>query len=247
MQTIVKVTWTETDDGWCAQLRFINADGFRTIPLDPGTELAVEITDNRRCTGYTKAPGDRRLCPFERTISSGSQCQQCRNNDYYAGYVSGQSGLNTNDDFSVYLVQAGEAVKVGVTKSRRLEQRWVEQGADYAVELYGALSSRQALRLEDKISEEGINQRIRKEAKTAPATCRLDEIMDRHGFAGEITAVQDLTVYPPLSDPSLTRTGRFAGTIRSVKGQIVANDRIGLIMSSGRVMDRPSQKGLTEF
>ncbi len=248
MQGIVNVQWKQSEDGWTAALRLVDRNGFYTIDLESGTPLAFEIGENRICTGYADRPGNRETCPFNSVIDSGSQCTPCRSNDYYADYVTGQDGLDTADDFSVYLAQAGDAVKIGVTKSKRLEQRWVEQGADYAVELYGALNSSQALQLEDNLSEEdGIRQRIRKEEKAVHAPCRLESVMDEHGYDGGIVDVQDLTAYPALDHTVTTRTGRFAGEITAVKGQIISDGRLGLILSSGRVLQQPVQKGLDDF
>lgn len=248
MQGVVNVQWEQTEDGWTAALRLVDRNGFYTLDLQSGTALTFEIGSKRLCTGYTKSPGDRKTCPFNRVIDTGSQCTPCRSNDYYADYVSGQGGLDTADDFSVYLVQAGDAVKVGVTQSSRLDRRWVEQGADYAVELYGGLNSEQALKMEDKISaEDGLRQRLRKEEKAANASCRLESVMDEHGYGGDIVDVQEKTVYPELDPSIVTRSGRFAGEVSAVKGQIVSDGRLGMILSSGRVLQTPVQKGLDEF
>lgn len=248
MQGVVNVRWDRSDDGWTAALRLVDRNGFYTIDLEPGTPLAFEIGQDRICTGYTDQPGNRKTCPFNSVIDAGSQCTPCRSNDYYADYVTGQDGLDTADDFSVYLAQAGDAVKIGVTRSQRLEQRWVEQGADYAVELYGALNSSQALQLEDNLSEEdGIRQRIRKEEKAVQNSCRLESVMETHGYDGDIVDVQDLTVYPALDYTMITRSGRFSGEISAVKGQIISDGRLGMILSAGRVLQTPVQKGLDEF
>lgn len=248
MQGVVNVQWTRSVEGWTAALRLVDRNGFYTLDLQPGTELMFEVGEARICTGYTDQPGNRETCPFDRVIDTGSQCTPCRNNDYYTDYVTGQDGLDTTDDFSVYLAQAGDAVKLGVTRSRRLEQRWVEQGADYAVELYGGLNSAQALQIEDNLSEEdGIRQRLRKEEKAVHVPCRLESVMDEHGYGGDIVDVQDLTVYPALDHTTITRDGRFAGDITAVKGQIISNGQLGMILSSGRVLQTPVQKGLDEF
>lgn len=248
MPAVTKISWNQTCDGlWKARLGMVDGEGYVYRPLRPGKAFAFELVQERSCTGYAAKPGDRRPCPDAQQISSGSQCAACRGRDYYSDYVSGQKGLDTTEDFSVYLAQCGTAVKVGVTKSARLEQRWVEQGADYATELYGGLNSDQALKIEERLSEEGLPQRIRKEEKAVSGPCILEEVRDEHGFSSVIMDVQEKTVYPQFACRDVTRIGRFVGPVQSVKGQLVSNGRIGMILSSGRILQTPQQKGLEDF
>lgn len=247
-QAIVKVSWEQNADGdWQAQLRVVDDHGFARRSLRPGKPLAFEVGDDRMCTGHATGPGAYRPCPDTQHIASGAQCETCRAKDYYSDYVAGNTGLETDEDFSVYLAQCGEQVKVGVTKTARLEKRWVEQGADYATELYGALNADQALKIEDRISQDGIPERIRKEAKACVPGRVIDDVMEEHGFASEVVDVQEKTVYPQFSCQHVTRTGRFAGDVQTVKGQIVSNGRIALILSSGKTLRSPLQKGIDEF
>ena len=55
-----------------------------------------------------------------------------------------------------------------------------------------------------------------------------------------------LTVYPNL-EGDFRRKGLFEGELEAVKGQIVGNGRIALALTSGKVLDRPKQKGLNSF
>lgn len=248
MQAVVKVSWEQRHDGqWLARLRLVDDHGFVKQSLRPGKSLEFELGTDRLCTGYTPSPGERLPCPDGASLATGSQCETCRAKDYYSDYVAGQGGLETDEDFSVYLAQCGEEVKVGVTKSARLEKRWVEQGADYATELYGALNADQALNIEDRLTDDGIPQRIRKESKACTPERILDDVMGDHGFTSDIVDVQEKTAYPAFTCQNVTRTGRFAGDVHTVKGQIVSNGRVGLILSSGKVLQTPLQKGLEEF
>jgi hypothetical protein len=70
--------------------------------------------------------------------------------------------------------------------------------------------------------------------------------MEEHGHEGDIVDIQDLTVYPEING-SFRRKGLFEGELEAVKGQIVSNGRISLAMGSGKVLEKPRQKGLNRF
>ncbi|MDY7080864.1 MAG: DUF2797 domain-containing protein, partial [Halobacteria archaeon] len=173
MESAVKVVWhagehengNDDDALWSAQLLTVNDDGFDTLDLSPGTHMNFELTDERRCVGHFSGVSEREPCPTYRRIDTGSQCAECRRKDVYAGYVEGREGAKVDADFSVYLAQCGTEIKVGVTRTEKVERRWVEQGADYAAEIARGLTSEEALRMEDAVSQRGIKQRVRKEAK----------------------------------------------------------------------------------
>lgn len=247
-KSIVKVQWEEKSDGWKASLLLATPEGFEHMQLTPDRKLSFEITGERRCTGYAPAPGERAKCPEFRHLESGSQCGECRGKDIYSGYVRGDTQNDLDGDFSVYLAQISDRVKVGVTRSENVPKRWIEQGADYAVEILDEVSSKVALENEQEISEEGLTERIRKEKKTSQASSpeRLREAMEEQDFEGDIVDVNALTVYPDLKG-DFRRGGLFEGEIDAVKGQIVGNGRIAMGLTSGKVLDRPKQKGLDSF
>lgn len=248
MNSIVKVSWSRGSDGWKAELKLAGPDGFESWNLTPGRSFSFEVTDERRCTGYAPAQGERAECPEFREILSGSQCPECRGKDIYSGYVRGDSQTDLEGEFSVYLAQISDSVKVGVTRTGNVRRRWVEQGADYGVEILHGLDAKVALENESDISSKGITERIRKEKKLPAAenSDLLREKMDEHDFEGDIVDVQDLTVYPEVSG-SFRRKGLFEGELEAVKGQIVSNGRISLAMGSGKVVKKPEQKGLKQF
>lgn len=248
MQSVVKVAWSNSSDGWKARLKLATPNGFEEWNLTPGRSFSFEITDKRRCTGYAPAQGERAECPEFRKINSGSQCPECRGKDIYSGYVRGDSQTDLEGEFSVYLAQISDKVKVGVTRTGNVRRRWVEQGADYGVEILHGLDARVALENESDISSEGITERIRKENKLPSAGNPelLALVMDKHGYEGDIVDVQSLTVYPEISG-SFRRKGLFEGELEAVKGQIVSNGRISLAMGSGKVLKKPEQKGLKQF
>jgi len=247
-KSIVKTQWEKKNRGWKASLLLATREGFEHLQLSPGRKFSFEITGERRCTGYAPAPGERAKCPGFRKLEKGSQCPECRGKDIYSGYVRGDTQNDLDGEFSVYLAQISGEVKVGVTRSKNVPKRWVEQGADYAVEILEGLTSKVALENEDRISSNGLTERVRKEKKTSQASSpeKLRETMEEKELDGEIVDVNALTLYPNL-EGDFRRKGLFEGELEAVKGQIVGNGRIALALTSGKVLDRPKQKGLNSF
>ncbi|MFB6100399.1 MAG: DUF2797 domain-containing protein [Candidatus Nanohalobium sp.] len=247
MKSIVKVQWRQQSEGWKAKLFLATENGFEKRGLEPGRSISAEITDERRCTGYAPGKGERAPCPGFRKISSGSQCPECRGKDIYSGYVRGEEN-DLDGEFSVYLAQIGEEVKVGVTRKEKIPRRWIEQGADYGAEILSGVTSNEALEKEDELTDGEITQRIRKEYKTSPPQnpSKLRDILEEKDFDSEIVDVQSLTVYPGI-EGDFRRKGLLEGEIKSVKGQIVSNGRVAMAMTSGKTLKRPDQKGLDSF
>lgn len=249
MRAIVKVTWKNTSKGWSAELLTTDGTEFSRQGLQNSRELNIEISNQRRCTGYAPERGERAVCPEFRKIKKGSQCPECRGKDIYSGYVRGDTETNLEGDFSVYLAQVGKKLKVGVTRSEKIPKRWIEQGADYGAEIASGLTSKEALEEEQRITDEnGITQRIRKENKISKQGKQLlEKKLEEVGSESEIVSVQDLTVYPDTSAPKLNRSGVLRGGIKAVKGQIIFTERIAMAMTSGKTIQKPRQKGVMDF
>ncbi len=248
MKSIVKVQWRQKSEGeWRANLFLASTEGFEKRGLEPDRKISLEVSDERRCTGYAPAKGERASCPEFRKIEKGSQCPECRGKDIYSRYVRGEEN-DLEGEFSVYLVQIGKRVKVGVTRKEKIPKRWIEQGADYGAEILSGVDSNEALEKEDDLTDGKITQRIRKEYKTTPQRdpSKLMNILEQKGINKEITDVQSLTVYPDM-EGEFSRKGLLEGEIQSVKGQIVSNDRVAMAMTSGKILKRPDQKGLNQF
>lgn len=249
MRSIVKNSWRKTEDGWKAGLLLAEPGGFEEITLTPGRDLSLEVTSERRCTGFAPAPGERSPCPEFREIDSGSQCPECRGKDIYSGYVRGDTDTDLDGEFSVYLAQISREVKVGVTRTGNLPRRWIEQGADYGTEIISNLSSAKALENEQRISSEGTTERINKKDKIQnpenPAMLRKK--MENEDIDTQIVEVQEKTVYPRIETDSFQRKGLFEGELKAVKGQIISNGRLALGLTSGKAIRKPRQRGLNQF
>ncbi|MEF8880609.1 MAG: DUF2797 domain-containing protein [Candidatus Nanohaloarchaea archaeon] len=248
MKSIVKVQWRQNPEGeWKANLFLASEQGFEKRGLEPSIGLSYELSDQRRCTGYSPEKAERAPCPDFRNLEKGSQCPECRGKDIYSGYVRGEKN-DLDGEFSVYLAQIGEEVKVGVTRKEKIPRRWIEQGADYGSEILSGMSSNKALEREEELTGGKITQRIRKENKTSPpkTSLKLGNLLEEKNINSNIIDVQNLTVYPEI-EGKFARKGLLEGDIQSVKGQIISNGRIAIAMTSGKVLKQPKQKGLDSF
>lgn len=244
MKAIRKISWQKKKNNWKPYLKLSTEDDLEQILLKKGRKLDLEVINERRCTGYSLGIGERVPCPEFRKISSGSQCSECRGKDVYSDYVSGNSTPDVDADFSVYLAQCGSKIKVGVTRTKRLENRWIEQGADYAAEIASNISAEEALKQEQKYSENGLAERIRKERKTKTRGELVSKKLKDLGINAEVQIVHGDKNF---RCESFSRKGRFPRPIRHVKGQIVSDGRNCLAMSSGKVLINSEQKGLKDF
>ncbi len=244
MKSIVKVVWSGRNE--TPVLRVATEDGYKDIVLEPGLELDYEVMDERRCVGYHSERGKMESCTDFREIDSGDQCPECRRKDIYTGWRTGNGapdGMEGEANYSVYLAQCGDHVKVGVARTSRLEKRWLEQGADYTSEIHSGLTAEDALEKEKELSGKGITERIRKEHKIKETDSQLLESkIEELGYN-----VETQKVSPKINCRKLTRTGRFPTPVKHVKGQIVSNGSVGLALTSGKVLGERVQRGLEEY
>lgn len=251
MEAIVKISWSKDSSGmWAAKLLTTSFNDFDHKKLNIGKTLEFEVSDERRCIGYISDIGERTPCPRFEKLNSGYQCSSCRRKDVYTGYIEGRKKARVDSDFSVYIARCGSEIKVGVTRSKKIKKRWIEQGADKAVEIYSGLSSEQALQKEKELSENGIKQKIRKEKKLQKPKKSIENVLENIGFEtkiGDIVSLYGKTIYPKMICKNMYRKGRFKGRIDSVKGQIFSTGDLCMIASPGKTIKNPIQKGLEEY
>lgn len=249
-EVIVKVVWNRLEDEWGSVL-LTSVDGeHKRRPLGQGENIDIEVTDERRCIGYIGEDG-RVPCPSFSKIDSGQQCYQCRNKDIHVDYVEGRSGERREGNHSVYLVQIGDNIKVGVTRTSRLMRRWIEQGAIYATEIKVCETASDALDMESEISDSGIKERIGKKNKSTAGRGEPDKlrsVMDELGMDGEVIDVQSNTIYDDIySNTKASRTGKITGTIDSVRGQLIIVGDQCLAVTRGKCVQEPTQSSITDF
>ena len=239
MKALVKINWNKETP----VLKLATENGYETVKLEKGREFDYEVTNKRRCTGFHSEKGRMTPCPAFNKIESGDQCFNCRKKDIYTHWRTGNGSPGFEADYSVYLAQCGDQVKVGVTRTKRLRNRWLEQGADYAVEIFSKVSPEEALEKEKELSKKGLRERIRKEHKIKSAEkSLLQQKMREYGLEGEITDLDN-----SIEGKNFVREGVFPSPIENVKGQIVSNGRVCIGVSSGKVVQKSQQKGLSDF
>ncbi|MCJ0620283.1 DUF2797 domain-containing protein [Haloarcula hispanica] len=192
-------------------------DGSVTIErLDPGTELSYTLGE-RHCAGAVD--GDRHFhcdndpapyCPEHTDIWPCARCTGDCNKP-----------LETCDEeHAVYLAAfASDTVKVGVTRSWRLETRLREQGADRAAHLRTVADGRIARQVEADIAVE-LGDRVRVPTKISG----FDQSVDTDWWASLCERYDPLAIYDfeydlSLSDRPMAET-LATGTVRGTKGRV---------------------------
>jgi hypothetical protein len=259
MRSVVKVQWSKDSGEWLPCLLLASDGGFESLELRSGEDLDLELADERRCTGYSSGVGEREPCPGFRGIDSGSQCAECRNRDVYSDYVRGEGSVNqdyVDTVFSVYMAQAGTGVKVGVTRSEKVERRWVEQGADRAVELRRGITSEEALELEDEVSDRfDVSQTVNKSQKVdAGSREEFEDAVGRVCAGISMRKPDTLEVCTDVAicqgfdcQGGLERSGLLPSPLEAVKGQVVSGGGLCVALGSGRVLKQPEQQSLSGF
>ncbi len=137
--------------------------------LDTGDEREIHLFDNGialkikelRCIGFRKN-GKHFPCASNAVIESGNQCYDCVKADDYSQCVrcDGSSCINVNqrascmaNNYYIYFATFGCLLKVGMSFERRSLQRFVEQGADFAVRIAHVKDGRVARKLEQHIKK----------------------------------------------------------------------------------------------
>lgn len=260
-EVLIKIQWISDGDKWKAYLLTADEQGHKKRLLEENKEIDLEVTKNRRCTGYIGEDG-RNPCPDLKSIESGQQCYSCRQKDIHVDYVEGRSGEKRSGSHSVYLAQIGSQTKVGVTRSSRLMKRWIEQGAMYACELKQCRDADTALQIESEISDRGFKERIGKKQKSVSEFKNpvvLDESIDKitdydiensvdEDEVSDIFDVQSNSVYPiESSRTKASRYGKISGSVLSVRGQVILTDSQCWAVTRGLCVDSPTQRSITDF
>lgn len=129
-----------------------------------GGPIDLFLHERKYCVGYhiRDEYHEYMACPERREIRKGFQCDECTKRDVLNPCIScngtqcsrlrhpaAKCGITTT---SVYLVSFGSEPKVGVSIRQRLRKRWLEQGADWGVEVGFAPNGSVARLVEDEIS-----------------------------------------------------------------------------------------------
>jgi hypothetical protein len=152
-------------------------------PLQPGEELAIKITGQRRCIGFRPPAGESlEPCPKEVVGISAAQCDECFANALILPCLrcDGERCRNPArrpvcvqpDNHAVYLASFGHGIlKVGVARWERRNERVAEQGARAAL-IVARDDGQIVRRVEQMIRKTGIPDRIPAQAKLGALTQR---------------------------------------------------------------------------
>lgn len=149
-----------------------NGSGFSRLKLfDESINMKI---GKKFCTGFYK-DGMYHPCPNKLEIVSGHQCNECKLNDdfFYCMQCDGTRCINEkmrqeciNRNYYIYLAAFGPVLKVGVSFERRLQERLVEQGADFGAKVCFIKDGKSVRTIEQRIKNElGIVDRLRGEEK----------------------------------------------------------------------------------
>jgi hypothetical protein len=245
-------------------------DGDVTVErLDPGTELTYQLGD-RHCAGAVESvtpdarseadePGETMVhhacettdAPYCAEHTSRWPCARCTGD-------CGKPIEACDEEHAVYLAAfAPDTLKVGVTRSWRLETRLREQGADRAAHLRTVADGRIARQIEADIAAE-LGDRVRVPTKIAGLAETVDEAL----WADLCAEYDPLETYAfdyglDLADRPLSET-LATGTVRGTQGRVAVVENngstyavdlrqlVGYDLSEGKT-DRDLQSSLGAF
>ena len=195
-----------------------DTDTVEARPLEPGTELAYSLGE-RHCAGTIDDEGvhvacDRPSAPYCEYHTSTWVCARCTGTCL-------KEEMDCYEEHAVYVAAfAPDTFKVGVTKSRRLETRLREQGADRTAHVHTVSNGRIARELEADIANR-LTDRVRTPAKIASLASTVDD-------AGWEAALAEFDVIDRFSfDYGLDLESRpvpetiASGTVVGVKGRLL--------------------------
>jgi hypothetical protein len=234
--------------GFEPRLTCVVRDGREVVDLDLGT-VDLVVSESRECVGYFD--GDSYIpCSHRASVSRFSQCEDCAGESFIPfqecvfepkcdGEVCGMEFCSR--EHLLYLAFYGTNAKIGMSSTRRIERRLIEQGAD-AFSVIGPFPTRRAAREAEKrmSADLGIPQAFRQEAVLSGFSRAVDTagIEARHrdlaaSFEGrfgcrveEIHWLEDYPIELPLSrSPRLRSTpGRHRGRLLGIKGKWIIFD-----------------------
>ncbi len=186
-------------------------------PLAVGDELALSLGE-RRCAG--RVLGDRhRRCdaaetPRCQTHTDTWVCARCRGDCL-------KDEMDCHVSHDVYLAAfAPDTIKVGVTRTGRLNRRLREQGADRGVRIHRVKNGRIAREIEAEIAED-IPDRVGVSPKIRSLTARVDRETWVDHIEQFSPAEHLVLTYPvSLEEPPIAET-LARGEIVGVKGRLV--------------------------
>ena len=162
----VDITWRVVNEEIMPYMVFWNPESTKMDLqlLEQNEHISWTIDGPAMCIGYRDYKGNRIPCPEKMILQPGrTQCGPCSALDKQEpcarcdGTICSASAEKfekcRDTEYAIYLVLIGDIIKVGVSTSRRVKVRWIEQGADYGTIVTTVKGGDKARRLESQISK----------------------------------------------------------------------------------------------
>lgn len=185
--------------------------------IEPGDTLSYAL-GSRHCAGVIDdgehVSCDRPKAPYCEYHTSTWVCARCTGTCL-------KDEMDCYEEHAVYIAAfAPDTFKVGVTKSRRLETRIREQGADRAAHVHTVSNGRIARELESEIAEWLVDR-----VRTGPKVASLASDVDRSAWAAvlerfDVIETFDLE-YGLELDARPVRETIASGTVVGLKGRLL--------------------------
>ncbi len=240
-------------------LRLVLQTDGEPVSLAPGETIDLPLSPDTFCLGFGR-DGARHPCTKKAT--GRKQCSSCAKEDDFLvclrcdgatclQFTPALKDACFGGDYSVYLAAFGENVKAGISRTARLEKRWVEQGADYAAHVFSGVNGQTARQIESALFRAGYLPRVRLDEKMAmapPQPGTLEDEFDQSHFqkiaeqysqnAVSGPVVTDLSPHYPAVTAARP-TARLEGTVLGAKGPVLFLEQNG----ENRVFGLPSAAG----
>jgi len=190
------VEWRQNQGLWSCSLLYFD-DEFNRIPLEPGSHLSFKVLKKRFCIGFARLSSktyekfaldswkELSPCPHGTEVKRGIRCRRCTLSDVTrVCYLCSGEECHAPPETRrvceervayVYLASFGEErIKAGVSQGRRIQKRWIEQGADVARRVLVG-NGREVRRFEKRIQDElGALRQVKAEQKINVMKSNLD-------------------------------------------------------------------------
>ncbi|OPY33064.1 MAG: hypothetical protein A4E32_00736 [Methanomassiliicoccales archaeon PtaU1.Bin124] len=233
--------------------------------MDLGGEIDWTVSENKRCVGSFGEDGYHR-CPEAMPVRRFDQCSRCsstwigRQDCVFEPQCEGGrcDSPICSREHTVYLAFFGETGKIGMTTSRRLKERGIEQGADAIVPLARFPNRLLARRAEQDTSERlRLTQYVRKYKAVRlltshPRADRLEQLY--RAFQETLEHRMELLNEPllmldgyPLHAPEgreyklIDAPGKHKGKILGLKGKFLVYDDGGETLKAMDASDLPGR------
>ena len=200
----------------------------------------LEVLDEKICIGHSIDKDNYYLCSNV-TNEKYNRCYTCEQKDFEKCFLlcdaSKPFGNCSNNPAayqyckshmcSVYLAMVGNEIKVGVSFTPR--KRWINQGADVAIEVFRAKNGFEARTLEKEISQSlGITQSIRKTLKAKKLNFDLSKSITRfHELKDEVREYLKKQNYVSQESSLLykeTKLASYYGEISDLSSNPILNE-----------------------